>query len=103
LVEFGWAPLRAVRAGPWKYIAAPRPELYNVQDDTDERTDRAAGQPAIAQGLEQRVARYAGPVLPRSLAPSADPQVAERLRALGYSAGAGDDTGGPRPDPKDRR
>jgi choline-sulfatase len=103
VIEFGWAPLRALRAGPWKYIAAPRPELYNVDEDADERTDRSAGQTAIAQGLDQRVGRYAGPALPKSLAPAADPQAAERLRALGYSAGAPGDTGGPRPDPKDRR
>ena len=103
VIEFGWAPLRALRAGPWKYIAAPRPELYNVDEDADERTDRAAGQTAIAQGLDQRVGRYAGPALPKSLAPAADPQAAERLRALGYSAGAPGDSGGPRPDPKDRR
>jgi cytochrome c-type biogenesis protein CcmH/NrfG len=102
LIEFGWAPLRALRAGPWKYIAAPRPELYKIDEDADERTDRAAGQTAIAQGLDQRVGRYAGPALPRSLAP-ADPQAAERLRALGYSAGGPTDAGGPRPDPKDRR
>lgn len=103
LVEFGWAPLRALRAGPWKYIAAPRPELYNVDDDADERIDRAAAHASIAQGLDQRVDRYAGPALPKSLAPAADPQAAERLGALGYSARARSDTGGPRPDPKDRR
>jgi arylsulfatase A-like enzyme/Tfp pilus assembly protein PilF len=103
LIEFGWAPLRAVRSGPWKYIAAPRPELYKVDDDADERVELAAGQPAIVQRLDPRVGRYAGPALPKSLAPTADPQAAERLRALGYSAGARGDTGGPRPDPKDRR
>jgi arylsulfatase A-like enzyme/cytochrome c-type biogenesis protein CcmH/NrfG len=103
LVEFGWAPLRALRAGPWKYIAAPRPELYNMENDAGERIDLAAAQAAVVQGLDQRVGRYAGAALPKSFAPTADPQAAERLRALGYSTGAPSDTGGPRPDPKDRR
>ncbi len=103
LVEFGWAPLRALRAGSWKYIAAPRPELYDLDHDAAERADLAAAQPAIAQRLDQHVSRYAGGTLPKSLGPAADPQAVERLRALGYSAGGGRDAGGPRPDPKDRR
>src|SRR5262249_29556685 len=37
LVEFGWAPLRSIRSGTWKYIAAPKPELYDVAADRDER------------------------------------------------------------------
>ena len=30
LLDFGWSPLRAVRADGWKFIEAPRPELYAV-------------------------------------------------------------------------
>ena len=35
LLHFGWSELRAARVGEWKYIAAPKPELYDL------RTDRA--------------------------------------------------------------
>jgi choline-sulfatase len=106
LVEFGWAPLRAIRSGPWKYVAAPRPELYNVATDPAERVDLSTGQPAVARGLDQRASRYSSAALGAE-GGGPDPQGAERLRALGDSAGsrAVDNSGnaGGRPDPKDRR
>src|SRR5207344_1978346 len=39
LVEFGWAPLRAVRSGQWKFTAAPTVELYDIKGDAAERTN----------------------------------------------------------------
>ncbi|HET8644195.1 MAG TPA: sulfatase, partial [Vicinamibacteria bacterium] len=35
-LHFGWAPLRALRAEGWKYIDAPRAELYRVSEDPGE-------------------------------------------------------------------
>src|SRR5207248_11311196 len=35
-LRFGWAPLKSVREGGLKFIAAPRPELYNLQTDPGE-------------------------------------------------------------------
>ena len=37
--SFGWAPLRSVRLGAYKYIEAPRPELYDLEKDPDERNN----------------------------------------------------------------
>jgi choline-sulfatase len=105
LVEFGWAPLRAIRSGPWKYVAAPRPELYDVANDPAEQADLRAAQPAVARALDQRASRYSGAGLPGE-GGGPDPQAAERLRALGYSPGSrayDSPGGGGRPDPKDRR
>ena len=42
LLDFGWSPLHAIRSREWKYIEAPRPELYNVDRDPDEERDSAA-------------------------------------------------------------
>ncbi len=101
LVDFGWSPLRSMRDGRWKYIAAPRPELYDVVADPGETRNLAGQRPQEARDLAARVDRISGPELPAAAA--ADPEAASRLRALGYvgggRAGAG---GGPRPDPKDR-
>ena len=36
---FGWAPLRALRSGSYKYISAPRAELYDLGKDPGERTN----------------------------------------------------------------
>jgi arylsulfatase A-like enzyme len=108
LVEFGWAPLRSIRSGPWKLVVAPRPELFDIEKDPGERTDLAASQPAVVRDLEARANRYSGAELPSANAASAE--AAERLRALGYSAGSRSQSAvrNPqsamgRPDPKDRR
>jgi arylsulfatase A-like enzyme/Flp pilus assembly protein TadD len=105
LVEFGWAPLRAVRSGTWKYIAAPTPELYYLERDSAEQTNVASGQEVIARSLSQRVNQFSGDML-TGPGQSTDPKVTERLRALGYVAGAPSATSRSamsRPDPKDRR
>src|SRR5439155_13058767 len=83
LVEFGWAPLRTVRSGSWKMIAAPTPELYNLATDPDERSNVAAAQPATVASLEARVARYAPAALPPALSLTENLEAAARLRALG--------------------
>jgi predicted Zn-dependent protease len=35
-LRFGWAPLRSVRSNGFKFIEAPRPELYDLQLDAGE-------------------------------------------------------------------
>ena len=105
LVEFGWAPLRAVRSSGRKLIAAPTPELFDVEQDPAETTNLAAGLSNVARDLQKRVDRYSGPDLPG--AATAGREAAERLRALGYASGSAirnpqsSMTG--RPDPKERR
>ena len=105
LVEFGWAPLRSIRSGPWKLVAAPRPELFDIEKDPDERINLAASQPSLVRDLEARAGRYSGAELPSANAVSVE--AADRLRALGYSAGSSairnPQSAMARPDPKDRR
>jgi arylsulfatase A-like enzyme len=104
-IEFGWAPLRAIRSGSWKFIAAPKPELFDVEHDSGERNNLAASQAVVAKDLDARAGRYSGAALPAAV--FADPQAAERLRALGYSSGSAIGNSqsalSGRPDPKDRR
>ena len=106
LVEFGWAPLRAVRSGGWKLIASPKPELFQVDADPGEQTNVIASQPAVARGLEARVNRYSTDSLDAD-ASSVGGEAAGRLRALGYSSGSAmrnpESALSGRPDPKDRR
>ena len=106
LVEFGWAPLRAVRSGAWKLIAAPKPELFDIDKDPGEQANAIASQPAVARDLEARVNRYSTDSL-NANASSVGGDAAERLRALGYSSGSAirnpQSAMPSRPDPKDRR
>ena len=51
LLDFGWSPLRAVRADGWKFIEAPRPELYAVGQDPGERRDLATTDTSRVEAL----------------------------------------------------
>ena len=99
LLDFGWSPLRAVRAGGWKYIAAPGPELYHVASDPGESRNMAAAEDERVTTLSRLVDRYSSAQLTPSTTPDRD--AAARLQALGYVAGR--PAGASRPDPKDRR
>jgi len=101
LLDFGWAPLRTVRMDGWKYIAAPKPELYDLKNDPGETRNVASAEPARASDLARRV----DAISPATLASSGtttDPGVRARLQALGYLSGRATASGA-RPDPKDRR
>jgi choline-sulfatase len=101
--SFGWAPLRSLRAGDWKYIDAPKPELYNLATDPGERRNVIASNPAEAASLKAQLSRYAAAPVPVQQT-SGDPrQKKEVLESLGYIAPGPRGTGkGPAADPKDR-
>jgi arylsulfatase A-like enzyme/Flp pilus assembly protein TadD len=89
---FGWAPIRGVRVGQSKYIDSPIEELYLLGDDPREGLGHN-----VAGQHQQEVSRLSAtlrdlvdqPLLaPRlkSTVESLDPDVIQRLRALGYLA-----------------
>lgn len=102
LLDFGWSPLRTIRSGGWKYIAAPQPELYDLKTDPGETRNLVAAEPARVTDL----ARQVNAISPADLSPEAsakgDRETRARLQALGYAAGR-PGPAGDRPDPKDRR
>jgi arylsulfatase A-like enzyme/Tfp pilus assembly protein PilF len=100
-LHFGWAPLRALRAEGWKYIDAPRPELYRVAEDPRETNNRLGDRASVASAMRQRLSALDAGV-PKPPAATLDGSAAERLAALGYVGGAffqGPPSGA---DPKDR-
>lgn len=102
--EFGWAPLFALRTSRYKLIEAPRPELYDLEADAGEATNRLARESARVDELRRQLeAALARPA--RSAAAKVDTETAERLAALGYlggGRGAGPGTAGSAGrDPKD--
>ena len=87
--HYGWSELTAVRDGRYKFIAAPRRELYDTRTDPGELHDVAASNPRVADALERaladmtaKLAIAATPQKPRPV----EPDVEERLRSLGYVA-----------------
>ena len=101
-VLLGWSPLRAVRTRTWKFIEAPRPELYNLETDAAEIHNRVDDRGALAVGL-QRTLPPIDDSRSATLSTPASGDAAERLRGLGYVGGATTPTPRTRAvDPKDR-
>lgn len=90
-MDFGASDLRTLRAGRWKYIRAPREELYDLDADPGETVNLFAEDTERAEDLADDLAAMLGDdlVRPAGLAEAAplDPEEAEKLRALGYLSG----------------
>jgi arylsulfatase A-like enzyme len=55
--DYGWSELRALREGPYKYVAAPRPELYDLSSDPGETRNLATSRPERAGRMAAALAR----------------------------------------------
>lgn len=107
LLHFGWSDLRVVREGRWKYVQAPRPELYDLETDPGERTNLAPAQASRAEAMRGALGGFLD--LEREAAAKAPGAAAvptellEKLGALGYvGGGAPAETKTPGADPKDK-
>jgi arylsulfatase A-like enzyme/Tfp pilus assembly protein PilF len=107
LLHYGWSDLRVLRDGRWKYIQAPRPELYDLQRDPSETANVADTERARAEALRAALARHleqeraAG--VTRASAADVSPDLLEKLGALGYlGAGTPDAGASTGADPKDK-
>jgi hypothetical protein len=106
-LELGWSPLLGVRSSRFKYIRAPRPELYDLGEDPGETRNLAGEAPEVVARLDVELeARLAKA---RPIVPTLEPDAAERerLQQLGYLVSPGTPlegvlgrVGGP--DPKDQ-
>ncbi len=108
LVHYQWSDLRVLRDGSWKYILAPRPELYDLAADPGETHDVSATNTATARRLRASLETLLR--AERAQATSTDDATAaipaealQKLGALGYvSPGASRDHVAPGADPKDK-
>jgi choline-sulfatase len=101
--HFGWSELTSVRVGDWKYIDAPKPELYDMRADAAERRNVVDARGALAKGLSNEIAKIQSGfgAAATAAAPQPDPETLARLRSLGYVGIAGPSTGARGADPKD--
>jgi choline-sulfatase len=108
-LRFGWAPLRAVRSGGFKFIEAPRPELYDLGTDPAELKNEYEPWNATVQQLRADIA--SSPMRPPRVSSSAGAAGADtlrQLRALGYLGPRDEHTStnvpelSSLPDPKDK-
>jgi arylsulfatase A-like enzyme/predicted Zn-dependent protease len=104
--HFGWSDLRALTSGRYRFIDAPRPELYDLEQDPAEAHNLYEARRPLADRMAQSLRQLtrAGGAPTRTA--EVDPDVRARLAALGYvgtfvaepSAGGAS----PLPDPKDK-
>ena len=103
--HFGWSELYALTDARYRFIRAPRDELYDVVQDPAERRNIAAERDSTRVAMRQGLDRImAGAAIDTPTQVTAEDR--ERLKALGYigsaaetSAKAGADS---LPDPKDK-
>ena len=102
--NYGWSELTGLVSGPWKYIQAPRPELYDLRNDPDETNNLVAAEPRRAADMKRRLeATIRGAVGAASGDRALTAEEQERLRSLGYIQFAGGKGGDEDlPDPKDK-
>jgi len=102
---FGWSPLRSLRMGEFKYIEAPKPELYNLRTDPQEKTNLYVKGSAKAAALRNQMAKLLARNPPKAENPAkpATPGAQALLSSLGYlSPGPRAANAGSQADPKDR-
>jgi arylsulfatase A-like enzyme/tetratricopeptide (TPR) repeat protein len=100
--HFGWSELFAVTESRYRYVRAPRPELFDVAEDPREATNVVGRKQDVAAAMERWLQ-------PKVAAGAARPEevpadVRDKLQALGYVGGgsAPPVAAAALPDPKDR-
>jgi len=109
-IQFGWSGLHALRTARYKYIDAPRAELYDLARDPDEQTNLLAEFPDVARRMKSQLDKIIAETsvgAPKPEAANLDKDTMERLSALGYvgapvSAKKASGGAGPLADPKDK-
>ena len=103
---YGWSELLGIIEKNWKYIKAPRPELYNLKDDAKEENNLLGLERKQAAALQKKLDGLIKDYSSRSEVGRRriSREEEDRLRSLGY---VGADASvrvpqGPLPDPKDR-
>ena len=107
--HYGWAELKSLRNGRLHYIAAPRPELYDVREDPRQEKNLADERPGQVSQLQAQLddifERYSLEGVENQTPVSLDADTQAQLAALGYLGGPSKikvDPDKPLADPKDK-
>ena len=101
--NYGWSELTGLISEDWKYINAPKKELYNLKSDPKEENNLAFSETGIVskmeRSLETLILNSASPGSGKRTPKQED---LERLRSLGYVGFTEGALEGPFEDPKDK-
>ena len=108
-LHFNWSELRSLNRERYHFIEAPRPELYDTENDPGELHNLFPQKPAVSAEMRGELAgviRQFTPASELAEKTSLDPAMLERLKSLGYAAVSPGSTATLSdtrlPDPKDR-
>jgi len=108
-LHLGWSELQALYHKDWKYIRAPKEELYNIRDDGAEKNNIAVKYPVEKEKIKRRLLKFISEKSRNAISQvqtmTLDQKDRERLESLGYitSKPVSDPSKkGPLPDPKDK-
>jgi arylsulfatase A-like enzyme/Flp pilus assembly protein TadD len=91
-MNMNWSELRAIRTNRWKYIRAPRPELYDLISDPGETNNVIQQHAPEAQKFEAQLKNVISPGgngTEKVDTAMIDERVMDQLKSLGYLSGAG--------------
>jgi arylsulfatase A-like enzyme len=103
--NYGWSELLGLVEGRWKYISAPKPELYDLVNDSREEKNLANEEVRTAASLSEKLAAMIVRKSPddRGTKRSVSAEEEAKLRSLGYAGGRSElRPSGLLPDPKDK-
>jgi arylsulfatase A-like enzyme/tetratricopeptide (TPR) repeat protein len=86
-IQFGWSALRSLRTTHYKYIDAPKAELYDLIPDAAEQTNLIQQYPDLVRSMKGELDRLVAETsqgAPTPQAANLDKDTMERLTALGY-------------------
>ena len=99
-LDYGWAPLKGWFQGGYKYIDAPKEELYDTRGDPKEEYNLLLCEPDLAVKYRNALAQTKH--INRASTRSMEAKERRRLEGLGYLSGSHDPTPREKADPKDR-
>ena len=107
--HYGWSDLKSLSTGAFQFIAAPRPELYDLEADPFQQNNLASERPEEVRRFEQQLQeildRYSAEGIDDKQPETLDAETQAQLAALGYLGGPSKvkiDPSAPLADPKDK-
>jgi len=100
--SFGWAALRSLRTGRWKYIEAPHAELFDLEKDPHERANVLRANDGVASSIRTELSRLMAKYARANPPPAQNSSEKKALGSLGYLSGSRKAALRDGPDPKDR-
>jgi len=90
-INMGWAEFRGIRTNRWKYIRAPKPELYDLVQDPAEINNVIGNHPTEVQELERELNAIIGAGQTQKAekveTSALDQRTMQQLKSLGYLSG----------------